>query len=663
MKIVGGYHPITGVEFIEGDNDGDTFVWVAADKRWETAGGAAGVIPFAADAAGGDDSPKLQALVNSVAGRLTVQFNRNQTYHFNSTVTLPSGTVLDLNGALIVANISGAYPLAGSLFRSGRGAAAAPATTINAITPGALTVVVTDATGATVGGFLVLSSAVTGKTCCYKVDKIAGTTITLDRPSPEVNGFAGGDSAVFYSRLNIPQNIQIIGNNAYIQGKAVVTISLQTTRHGYVSDIHFINGGAANPSDAIGIFNDGCFDCLAERLTVDMTDIATGSPSGSQGLVIQSGDGNTLRDCVVRNCLSYGFNLAEGYQNAIENCRASGCSFGLLFYNDVALTYGSDMCSVRGFTAEQSVSDGVQIAGKSSRNTLSDIRCNQNGRYGMNVGDGANNAQANSIAGLKCRNNTTYGLYVQLATKGTRIDDADLSENLDNDFRALDEAWLSNVYTQNSVNTGNRLWFIDSSTATVYAENFTIDHGASGAAVGAIYLNSGRLVLDNGLISLGVNGSIGIWDAGGIRVDVDRVRVAPKGGITGTLGLFSASAACYIGIGFDATSTNTPISQAGGTLNVAQEGAASFAVTNADVTLTQAQYMAEALNTTGALGANHNVVLPTINGMTWDVFNNNTAGFTTTFKTAAGTGIVVAQTKRARLQCDGTNIVRVTPDT
>lgn len=45
------------------------------------------------------------------------------------------------------------------------------------------------------------------------------------------------------------------------------------------------------------------------------------------------------------------------------------------------------------------------------------------------------------------------------------------------------------------------------------------------------------------------------------------------------------------------------------------------------------------------------------------VFCNNSGAFTTTFKTSAGTGVVVAQGKRAMLVADGTNVVRVTPDT
>jgi hypothetical protein len=86
----------------------------------------------------------------------------------------------------------------------------------------------------------------------------------------------------------------------------------------------------------------------------------------------------------------------------------------------------------------------------------------------------------------------------------------------------------------------------------------------------------------------------------------------------------------------------------------------SVAVTSGDVTLTAAEARARHITTTGVLTGNRNVILP--NDGEWIVYCNNTGAFTTTFKTSAGSGIVVAQTKRAILFADGTNVVRVTAD-
>ena len=87
---------------------------------------------------------------------------------------------------------------------------------------------------------------------------------------------------------------------------------------------------------------------------------------------------------------------------------------------------------------------------------------------------------------------------------------------------------------------------------------------------------------------------------------------------------------------------------------------ASVAVTAADVTLTQAQAACRYLITTGILTGNRNVIVP--NDWEGIVYCSNTGAFTTTFKTSAGAGIVVAQTKRAILLADGTNVVRITAD-
>ena len=93
----------------------------------------------------------------------------------------------------------------------------------------------------------------------------------------------------------------------------------------------------------------------------------------------------------------------------------------------------------------------------------------------------------------------------------------------------------------------------------------------------------------------------------------------------------------------------------------AMTSSASVAVTTADVTLTQAQAACQYLTTTGTLTGNRNVIVP--NNWQGIVFCNNSGAYTTTFKTAGGSGIVVAQGKRAIILADGTNVVRITADT
>lgn len=87
---------------------------------------------------------------------------------------------------------------------------------------------------------------------------------------------------------------------------------------------------------------------------------------------------------------------------------------------------------------------------------------------------------------------------------------------------------------------------------------------------------------------------------------------------------------------------------------------AAITVTTADVTLSAAEARCGYLTISGALTGNRNVVVP--NDWTGIVYCNNTGAYTTTVKTSGGSGVVVAQTKRAILFADGTNVVRITGD-
>lgn len=83
---------------------------------------------------------------------------------------------------------------------------------------------------------------------------------------------------------------------------------------------------------------------------------------------------------------------------------------------------------------------------------------------------------------------------------------------------------------------------------------------------------------------------------------------------------------------------------------------------DANKTLTQAEAAIDILEITStSLGATRDIVLPLIPRQ-WVVFNNTTGGQSIRFIGASGTGITVANAKRAILYADGTNIVRVTAD-
>jgi hypothetical protein len=80
-----------------------------------------------------------------------------------------------------------------------------------------------------------------------------------------------------------------------------------------------------------------------------------------------------------------------------------------------------------------------------------------------------------------------------------------------------------------------------------------------------------------------------------------------------------------------------------------------------DVTLTEAEQQNLQYEFTGALTASINVIVNT-DAKSMHIYNNTTGAFTLTVKTSAGSGIAVAQTKRAILDCDETNVIRMTAD-
>lgn len=85
------------------------------------------------------------------------------------------------------------------------------------------------------------------------------------------------------------------------------------------------------------------------------------------------------------------------------------------------------------------------------------------------------------------------------------------------------------------------------------------------------------------------------------------------------------------------------------------------AMADANQTLSLAAGVCEIIELTGALTALRNVVVP-LGPKQWTVFANTTGGFGVQVIGATGTGITIADGKRAIVYADGTNVVRVTAD-
>jgi hypothetical protein len=84
---------------------------------------------------------------------------------------------------------------------------------------------------------------------------------------------------------------------------------------------------------------------------------------------------------------------------------------------------------------------------------------------------------------------------------------------------------------------------------------------------------------------------------------------------------------------------------------------AVMGLTNANVTLTPAQYGKNIINLTGALTGNVQIIFP-VNMQLCTVANNTTGAFTVTCKTASGTGAEVVQGGQEVFYGDGTNLAQ-----
>lgn len=79
-------------------------------------------------------------------------------------------------------------------------------------------------------------------------------------------------------------------------------------------------------------------------------------------------------------------------------------------------------------------------------------------------------------------------------------------------------------------------------------------------------------------------------------------------------------------------------------------------LTNANVTLSSTQFKNRIITLTGTLTGNVQIIFPTLKSE-WKVFNNTSGAFTITAKTAAGTGVIIAQGGMSSVYGDGANIV------
>jgi hypothetical protein len=166
----------------------------------------------------------------------------------------------------------------------------------------------------------------------------------------------------------------------------------------------------------------------------------------------------------------------------------------------------------------------------------------------------------------------------------------------------------------------------------------------------------GRILVD-GVSTAIANGSVTLSASTTNYVESTRAGVVSKN----TTGFTAGSIALYKVV--TGTATVTSYEDHRPWLKLAPGKLARAIASDANITLTHAEALCDILEFTSgvSLTATRNVVLP-LAAKQYTVFNNTTGAQSLQFIGASGTGVTVANGKRAIIYADGTNIVRVTAD-
>lgn len=216
-------------------------------------------------------------------------------------------------------------------------------------------------------------SAPTLHCALYKIVAKSGSgtfTYTVDRPIERP--FQSGD--LLRPVTGMIENVEI--SHMTITGTGVRAIDCLATVRTYVHDVLIDTTGGAL---AEGASFDTCnLDCVFERVTV------VGAGSLAYGLLVESCDRCTIRDCRASGCTTSGFVLWDSYGCSVTDGKAEGCGTGVLVGGDNVFTTGCADCSVMG---------GSFVGGN----------------YGVQVGV----SQRTAVVGATCKANGTAGIIVQ----------------------------------------------------------------------------------------------------------------------------------------------------------------------------------------------------------------------------------------------------------
>ncbi len=200
--------------------------------------------------------------------------------------------------------------------------------------------------------------------------------------------------------------------------------------------------------------------------------------------------------------------------------------------------------------------------------------------------------------------------------------------------------------------TANAL-FNAASPATLFGRR---DNGC----LGLVWAYYGGLIVVDGVATSIANGTLTLTASSGVNyIETTRAGVVSKnttGFTPGSIPLYSATAGASTIMPWTDYRLQAEMPGVAGKLSRVMSA-------DANITLTQPEASNQILQITSSvsLAATRNVVVP-LQPQQWTVYNGTSGAQSLQFIGASGTGITVANGKRAILYADGTNVVRVTAD-
>jgi hypothetical protein len=679
-----------------------TTISACADSGDVTLTVAAGsTVTNAAVSFGTDQSTIFQKAVNTLAGTGTPLLipASVKSYFVAVPITVTSGfSMIGQSGARVIANIQpGGSPTNAALIGSAGAAVPATTTTLSAQTVlGSDQFSVTSASGWTKGAASSLTDAADANhVSFFFVQAISGTTITVDRPLLKV--FANASTATTNSSMF--QNVVIDGQGMSFSGLASRYIELLDCRHCRVSNVTF-DAIAGVWADTAFSFDTGGYDSEATKLSVD----CSGATSPPTGYTLEADEATGFVSSVVRNCGTGAQNLAStntywrdfSATNNVSGLNVDGDGTtsslspsitGGHFDGNTTIGIGIGLVqgmNAVGWTANYNGLIGLQILGTAlADNQFTGTIVSNAAASGVVVASGAktqyfaNIAVDGSTAAFTTSSpvvavnlsalNTGAGQAIGFGAgaAGSTFAGVDISGAGNVGIVASVDSTWSAIRSSSSV--GLTAHFEILGTANVNLSDSWFNATGTNGSPNVIYNHStGQLNLSNVEILLGSNEVALLQDVAGVT-SMTHVTVNKIGAATNTTAVSISAGTVKLGYGSTIANTATPIGSTGGSVTSVQgEGDITTAAVGGTLTLTTDQAKASALRATGALTSNLIVNVPAkLIDMGYDAENLTSGAFSVTFGVTGGTGVVVAQGKRARLKTDATgmNMVRVSPDT